>query len=232
MILPKNIRRSKIIHVQLAMTDPIDWKYRIVRTLRLPRYLASTSVMGLSYAYTYFCVASEGFRDLFVRRGADPNKIRVTGIPNFDNFVDIARRSTFPYKDYVLVTTSDSRETHRYENRKAFIKRALEIAAGRTVVFKLHPCENIERATSEIRRWAPGALVFSEGISVEMIANCDVLIATYSSTVLAGAVLGKKVVSKYDSNELRGLAPVQHGRAAENIAEVCQSVLEETRVHA
>lgn len=232
LIIPKNIRRSKIIHVQEAMTDPMDWKHRIVRTVGLPRYLASTSMMGLSNAYTYFCVASEGFRELFTRRGADQSRILVTGIPNFDNFVEVAKQSTFPYKHYVLVTTSDSRETYRYENRKALIRRALEVAGGRMVIFKLHPFENVERATREIRRWAPDALVFSEGNTEEMIANCDVLIATYSSTVLAGVALGKQVFSNYDAEELRTLVPLQHGRGAQNIAEVCRNVLEESPVHA
>ena len=30
--------------------------------------------------------ASEGFREQFVERGVNPQKIRVTGIPNFDDF--------------------------------------------------------------------------------------------------------------------------------------------------
>jgi len=231
-IIQKNIRRSKIILVQEGMADPEDWKYHIVKKLRLARGFASTSMTGLSNAYTYFCVASEGFRDFFARRGADPEKILVTGIPNFDNFAEFARRSTFPCEHYILVTTSDSRETTRYENRKRLIRRALEIADGRLVIFKLHPYENHGRATREIRLWAPDALIFIDGNTAAMIANCDVLIATYSSTVLAGVALGKEVYSRYDIDELRRLVPLQHGRAAQNIAEVCRCVLEESPVHA
>ena len=32
---------------------------------------------------TKFCVASEGYRDLFISKGVKPEKIYVTGIPNF-----------------------------------------------------------------------------------------------------------------------------------------------------
>lgn len=231
-IIQRNIRRSRIILVQEGMVDPEDWKYHIVKNFHLARYFASTSMTGLSNAYMYFCVASERFRDFFINRGADPRKILVTGIPNFDNFSEIARRSTFPYRNYVLVTTSDSRETARYENRKALIRKALDTANGRMVIFKLHPFENLKRATEEIRRWAPNALIFTSGNTWEMIANCDVLIATYSSTVLAGVALGKQVFSNYDTEELRTLVPLQHGRGAQNIAEVCRNVLEESPVHA
>ncbi|HEY4644391.1 MAG TPA: hypothetical protein VIH68_06705 [Bacteroidota bacterium] len=231
-IIPKNLQNTKIVLIQEGMVDPTDWKYHLVRMLHMPRYLGSTSMIGQSKEVTWFCVASEGFRDLLVQRGVQPKKILVTGIPNFDCFSEIASRNTFPHRHYVLVTTSDSRETYRYENRKALIRRALEIAGGRTVIFKLHPFENVERARREVERWAPGSIVFADGNTAEMIANCDVLIATYSTTVLAGVVLGKEVHSKYDIEELRRLAPLQNGRAAQNIAVVCRKILEEQPVYA
>ena len=67
-----------------------------------------------------FCVASEGYRRQFVSKGANPEKIVVTGIPNFANcrrFLD----NTFPLRDFVLVCTSDVRETFGREDRKALI---------------------------------------------------------------------------------------------------------------
>ena len=65
----------------------------------------------------------------------------MTGIPNFD---DCRRflRNDFPHRDYVLVCTSDARETLKRDDREAFLQRAVEIAAGRPLVFKLHPNEN------------------------------------------------------------------------------------------
>jgi hypothetical protein len=90
---------------------------------------------------------------------------------------------------------------------------------------KLHPNENAARATREIERWAPGARVFATGSAEAMIANCDVLITQWSSTVFVGLALGKPVHSYFDIGELRRLLPLQHGRAAESIAGVCRELL-------
>ncbi|MCA9971695.1 MAG: hypothetical protein KC425_15830 [Anaerolineales bacterium] len=85
LLVQRNLRHGKVILIQEGMTDPETAMYHLVRRLRLPRYLASTATTGLSDRYDYFCVASEGYRDLFVQKGARPDKLVVTGIPNFDN---------------------------------------------------------------------------------------------------------------------------------------------------
>src|SRR5262249_55465792 len=190
----------------------------------LPRWLAGTSTTGLSHAYERFCVASEGYRDLFVRNGVPAERIAVTGIPNFD---DCRRyeRNDFPHRGFVLVCSSDARETFKQDDRRAFIERCVAIAAGRLLIFKLHPNENVARATAEIAAWAPGALVYATGSAEEMIARCDVLITQYSSTVFVGLALGKEVHSYFDLAELRRLRPVQNRSAAKNIATVCREVL-------
>ena len=149
LFLPKNIRDNLIVLVQEGITDPESWVFHLVKRLRfLPLWLAGTSTTGLSDAYRAFCVASEGYRDFFIRKGVRPEKIVVTGIPNFD---DCRRycRNDFPYRHYVLACTSPLREIFRREDRKAFIRRAVELAGGRRLIFKLHPNENIERATRE-----------------------------------------------------------------------------------
>jgi hypothetical protein len=201
--------------------------FRLVKRLRfLPRWMADTAMTGLSDAYRAFCVASEGYRDFFIQRGARPEKIVVTGIPNFDN----CRRyctNDFPYKHYVLACTSNRREIFRHEDREAFIRRAVEIAGGRQLIFKLHPNENVERATREIRAHAPGAMVFATGSAEEMIANCDALITRFSSTAFVGVALGKDTYSDFDMDKLRRLMPLQNDSAALNIANVCRRVLEE-----
>jgi hypothetical protein len=53
--------------IQEGMTDRETFMFHLVKWFRLPRYLASTSTNGLSDAYRYFCVASTGYRDLFIR---------------------------------------------------------------------------------------------------------------------------------------------------------------------
>jgi len=225
--IQNNIRGNRIVLVQEGITDPETASFHLVKRFRfLPRWLAGTSATGLSDAYRAFCVASEGYREFFIRKGARPEKIVVTGIPNFDN----CRRycgNTFPYRHFVLVCTSPLREIFRGEDRKAFIGRAVEIAGGRPLIFKLHPNENVKRATREIQRHAPGAMVFATGSAEEMIANCDVLITRFSSTAFVGLALGKETYSDFPMDEMRRLTPVQNGSAALNIASVCRRVLEE-----
>jgi hypothetical protein len=225
LVVPGNIRRYPIVLVQEGMTDPEGFWFRAWRRYRwLPRWLAGTAVTGLSDQYTLFCVASEGYKRHFVMKGANPDKIVVTGIPNFDNcrqFLD----NTFPYRDYVLVCTSDVRETFGREDRKALIVKAVRIANGRALLFKLHPNERAGRAKREIERYAPDARVFVTGPTEEMIANCSVLFTRFSSTAYVGLALGKEVHSDFDIEELRQKLPIQTGAAAEAIAAVCRQLL-------
>ncbi len=227
LVMPRNIRSKRIVLVQEGMTDPENFTYHLWKALPfLPRWIASTSTTGLSGMYDRFCVASKGYRELFIRKGAPADRIVVTGIPNFDNCKEYLKND-FPYKHHVLVCTSDMRETYKYENRKKFIQRALRIADGRQLIFKLHPNENAARATREINRYAPGALVFTSGNTEHMIANCDVLITRYSTTVYVGLALGKECYSDFDVEELKKLTPIQNnGTSAAKIADVCRQVLE------
>lgn len=229
LVVPRNIRMSPLVLVQEGMIDPEGFWFRMWRMWpRIPRWLAGTSPNGLSLEYDLFCVASEGYRRRFVSKGVPAERLAVTGIPNFDNcrrFLD----NTFPHRGYVLVCTSDCRETFLYENRPAFIRKAVGIAAGRPLIFKLHPNERVDRASREIERHAPGALVFAVGSAEEMIANCDVLITRFSSTAFVGLALGKEVHSDFDVEMLRSLMPIQTGTAAKTIAAHCRRLLAERR---
>jgi hypothetical protein len=169
-------------------------------------------------------VASEGYKQQFVSKGANPDKLVVTGIPNFDNcrrFID----NTFPLRNFVLVCTSDIRETFGREDRRGLILKAVQIAKGRPLIFKLHPNERASRATGEIARYAPQAQVYATGSAEEMIANCSVLITRFSSTAYVGLALGKEVHSDFDIEDLRQKMPIQTGRAAEAIAVVCRQLI-------
>lgn len=222
-----NIRDRRIVLVQEGITDPEDRSFRLVQRHRwLPRWIAGTAATGLSDAYRAFCVASDGYRDFFVRKGAKAAKIVVTGIPNFDN-CERYRDNAFPHRHYVLVCTSPLREIFRGEDRKSFILDACRIASGRPMIFKFHPNEDLDRAEDEVRRYAPGAMTFRTGSAEEMIANCDVLVTRYSSTVFVGLALGKETHSDYPMDELRRLLPVQNNAAAANIASVCRRVMED-----
>ena len=230
MLIPKNIRDKKIILVQEGMTDPENFGYQLVKKFNFPRWFGGTSTTGMSNIYEIFCVASEGYKELFISKGADPKKIVATGIPNFDNCAKFLENN-FSYKGYVLVATSDMRETFKYENRKKFIEKTVDIASGKQIIFKLHPNENYERAVKEINTLAPGSLIY-QNVNIEsMIANCDVLITRFSSVVYIGLALGKQVYSDFDLNELKKLLPIQNrGTSALNIANIAKKILEKTSV--
>ena len=226
LIVPKNIRKKKIILVQEGMTDPQTLIYHLVKFFHLKRYLASTATTGQSDAYVAFCVASEGYKDFFIRSGCKAEKIKVTGIPNYDNCKQFINND-FPYKDYVLVCTSDARETWKIDRRKKFILDSVKIANGRQMIFKIHPNEKFKRAIREVNKYAPGALVFTEGDTNHMVANCSTLIVKYSTMAYVGLILGKEVYSRFEIDELRKLLPIQNGGvSAKNIADVCRTYLE------
>jgi hypothetical protein len=231
-VWPHNLDDKKVILVQEGMTDPPGILYWLFKKMRphfpyFPGWVAGTSAMGLSDHYTKFCVASEGFRQLYASRGVRLEKMIVTGMPNFD---DCRRyeQNQFPHRDFVLCCTSDMREVWMYngwEDRRATIERARRIANGRKLVFKLHPNERLPRAIDEINRWAPEALVYTDGIAEEMVANCSVLICKFSTVAFVGLALGKEVHSSFSLATLRRLMPLQNRRGAKNMARVGRELL-------
>ncbi len=226
LIIQSNIRGKRLILVQEGITEPEDWIYWVVRTLRLPRVLANTAATGLSDAYDKFCVASYGYKQHFVKKGVKPEKIVVTGIPNFDN-LKTAKKNKFPHRGYVLVATSSIRETGKFDDRMGFLNRVKQIVGDREVIFKLHPNEEMERAQNEIKQVLPDALIFTKGNTNHMIANCDVLITQVSTVVYVGIALGKEVYSYFDLKTLKSLQPIQNnGKSAARIANVCQTLIQ------
>lgn len=226
-IIQKNIVGKKVVVVQEGILDPERVLFKTVRALPfLPRWLAGTALTGLSGQYDRFCAMSEGYREHLISRGAAPEKVVTTGVPNFDHCARY-RNNQFPHHGYLLVCTSDGRETFKLDDdRPALIRRARQMAAGRTLIFKLHPNEDPVRARAEIARHAPEALVFDQGSAEEMIANCDELLTEWSSTVFVGVALGKKIHTNFDEVTVRRLSPLQNGgTSARNIAAVCRALL-------
>jgi hypothetical protein len=230
LLIQSNIRGKKIILVQEGMTEPESPLFPLVRHLKPLRFIENTAATGLSDAYDVFCVASYGYRDFFLRKGVKPQKIVVTGIPNFDH-AESYLQNDFPYHDYVLVATSSIRETLKRDDRMMFLQRAKEIAKGRKMIFKLHPNENEQRARLEISQVVPDALILTEGNTNHMVANCDVLITQTSSVVYIGIALGKEVYSNHCVHTLKQLTPMQNGgRSAKRIAEIGRQVLKTPQV--
>ena len=224
MIVPDRMRNYKTLWVQEGMTDKFTLVTHVVKAFKLPGFLCgNTSLNGSSNICDVYCAASEGYKQYFEKNGTQADKIMVTGMPNYDSLAQFSNND-FPHKNYVMVATTDMRETYRYENRPAFIKETVKIAAGRQLLFKLHPNENFGRAENEIRKYAPaGTLIFTSGNTNQMIANCRELITQYSTVVYTGIALGKKVYSWFDVDELYKLQPLQNGgTSAKTIADVCR----------
>ncbi|MHC1771248.1 MAG: hypothetical protein AB9907_05825 [Flexilinea sp.] len=226
LIVQSNIREKRLVLVQEGITEPENLSYWLVKNLKLPRFIANTAATGLSNAYDRFCVASSGYREHFIQKGVNPEKIVVTGIPNFDN-AQVALQNDFPHRNYILVATSSIRETGKFDDRVGFLNRVKQFASGRKIIFKLHPNENIPRAEKEISSIIPDALIFSEGNTNHMVANCDVLITQVSTVVYVGMALGKEVYSYFDLNKLNSLQPIQNnGTSAYRIADVCRNLVQ------
>ena len=226
LIAQKNIKGKRTILVQEGITEPEGRLYKLYKTLPfLPRYIANTATNGLSNAYDLFCVASEGYLEHFLRKGVRLEKLTVTGIPNFDN-LNIHLENSFPQRDYVLVATTPYRETFRSDDRPAFIQRCVQIAAGRPLIFKLHPTENAARATREINTYAPGAEIYTQGNVNPMIANAAVVITQQSTCTFVALALKKETHTFLDKKELNRLMPIQNGgTSAKRIASICQRLL-------
>jgi hypothetical protein len=228
LVNPKIFKNVKKIWVQEGMIDRLTNWSKMIRKLKLPGYLGmNTSLNGSSDLLDIYFAASNGYKQKLAELGTDRNKIFVTGMPNYDNCENFLHND-FPHKNYVLVCTSDMRETFVKDDRAGFIKRCVEIADGRALIFKLHPNENVERATEEIKANAPvETLIFSKGNTDHMIANCDELITQYSTVVFTGLALGKKSHSYFDMDELKQLLPQQNnGTSAKRIAEICRDYIE------
>lgn len=226
LVIPSNVRGLPIVVVQEGIFDRDGVAAALCRRVPvLPRWLAGTALTGESGLYTRFCAASEGYRERLCSFGVPSERVVVTGMPGFD---DCRRylQNDFPHRDYVLVCTSDGRETLKRDDRRHLIRRALGIADGRPLLFKLHPNENEALRRAEIRALARDALVFHDGSAEEMIANSELLITEWSSTVFVGMALGKPVYSNFRAEELCRLLPWQNGgTSAARIAAVCRGVM-------
>jgi len=226
LIVQNNIRGKRTLLVQEGITEPEGRLYKFYKTFPfLPRYIANTATSGLSNAYDIFCVASQGYADHFIRKGVHPEKIAVTGIPNFDNLAK-NQENDFPYRNYILVATTPFRETFRGDDRMVFLEQCGQIAKGRQMIFKLHPTENAARATREIKSLFPDALVLTSGNVNHMIANAEVVITQQSTCTFVALGLNKETHTYLDMGELRRLMPIQNnGISAGRIASIANRLL-------
>lgn len=228
MLFPKKFLNTKTIWIQEGMIDPYTILSAFIQKTGIPRYWSfGTSLNGTSNLCDIYCAASEGYKNYFIQNGTEKRKLIVTGIPNYDNLTQYGQNN-FEHQGYVMVATTDMRETYRYENRPQFLLKCVDIAGGRKLLFKLHPNEKKDRAIQEIKENCPAdTLIYTEGPTNEMIANCEELITQYSTVVYTGLAFGKKVHSFFDLEELQEKMPIQNGgRSAQSIAKICENYLE------
>lgn len=228
LVIPSKFNNVKKVWIQEGMIDSMTWWSKLVHLLQLPEYFAgNTSLNGTSNKCDLYFTASDGYSSHIASMGTESDKIIATGIPNFDNAAQYLNNE-FPHQNYVFVCTSDIRELGGVEDRLGFIQKCIKIAEGRRLIFKLHPNEKFGRAKREIRKLTPtNTLVFQNGNTNEMVANCDELITQWSSVVYVGIALGKKVHSNFDLDTLLKLSPIQNnGTSSKKIAEIAKSFIE------
>lgn len=228
LVVPRSFLAKKTVWVQEGMIDPLTSLAKIVKKLKLPTFLpGNTSLNGTSNKADIYFAASKGYKNYFNSLGTDSEKILTTGVPNFDNIIEM-QKLHFEHKDYVLVATSDIRDLGGNEDRVHFIQECVKIADGRQLIFKLHPNENYEKSSREIRENAPqNTMIYNTGSIDPMIAHCHTLITQYSSTVYLGMILGKKVYSYFPIEELEANVPIQNGgTSAEIISKIIRDFIE------
>jgi hypothetical protein len=140
--IPPNIKSKTVLFIQDIAKDTENFLDRTGMTFGLSHKRKRTSSDVREGIYTKYCVSSEGFKTQLINKGITQDKIAVTGIPGFDNYFKYIGNN-FPHKNFVLVATSDNRETYNFEDRQKFIYDSIKISEGRKLIFKLHPNENL-----------------------------------------------------------------------------------------
>src|SRR5262249_15228825 len=119
-------------------------------------------------------------------------------------------KNEFPHRDFVLVCTSDGRETGKLDDRSQFLDRVRNLALGRPVIFKLHPNEIVARAEADIAEAFPQAFVSADASAEQMAAICEAVISEWPSLPLVGWPLGKGLPPDFDWHYPGGRLPIQN----------------------
>jgi len=227
LIVPSSFQKIKTAWVQEGMIDPVNRLTKLINKLNLPAYAtANTALNGTTNTADIYFSMSEGYKNYFNQYGTNRDKILVTGVPNFDN-ISALNLTTYKESNYVLVATSDIRELGGNEDRSDFIRKCIDIAKGRKIIFKPHPNENLDRVKAEINALIPQAEIITEPIIDTLIAHCDTLVTQYSSCVYVGLVLGKNIYSYFPIEELEAKKPIQNnGTSSEIIAGIVKEFAE------
>jgi len=226
--IPEKLNRfqPKVL-VQEGWLWPYGIKRWLVANTFLPVIFAGASGSGLSKSYEFYCVASDKYKELGIKSGIPKEKIKVTGLPTLDSLLSTYKQNNISKQrdEFVLLTTHPGREYFEGENRKKLLLKTRKIANKRPIIVKLHPNENINRAKKEISFWLPEAKVLINNDVNQLIADCSVLITTYSTTIYYALLLGKEVYCDYPIEKVKEFLPIQNGVSAKKIADICREAI-------
>ena len=220
LVVQNNIRGKKLLLVQEEITVPDTPFTQLVEWLTVPRLLANTSANGLSDRYDIFCVASQGYADRYVRKGLNPEKIKVTGIPRYASLQD-ARHETTVDRGVVHFATTPLSEPLKPKVRKAYLKEATQIADGRKIRIKLLPKGHVRRAKRQLRKIFPLVpIVVGDNLNQHFARSRE------SICVLTAFTMAEKLHIFSDAQDVLSLMQVeQQIDSAEKIAKICRHLL-------
>jgi len=225
LIIPKNIRNSRIVLLQDLMNEPRNFMAYFTKWFKFSSYLNKPSSINLFERYDVVCVASPGYRKRFIRNGADPDKIALTGIPEFTTFPDTLPDDVLQ-RGVVHLVTLPLWGSLEKEYRKDLQMNLNWIADGRPIYFKLLPTDQPIIATRKIKNTLLNVRVFTGSRNHLKNIYERGLISKRTACLFTASVIGDKLHIFADAEVLRHLKPYQNSTAsAEKIANVCKNLM-------
>ena len=196
-------------------TRPFGTRYRRRLGRTMERLAGFRNSWLMATETTVTAVQSPFYKQTAIEGGVPENKIVVTGNPQCDEIYaasqltpsrlsDVGERIGLkPNQRYILHTREHlARVRHLDESegrraQKEMIDSVREAAPGFAIVVKLHPKEGAEEANA-IRAMANDVVVVNAEVALgPLIAGCDILVSTTSSTLLWALGIDRPAISAY-----------------------------------
>jgi len=158
----------------------------------------------LIYAHK-FAVASQRQEEELLRLGASPEKIEVTGHPQYDSYLNrnidrcsVMSSLNLPSQTRIVVLTTQP--TRQVEN-EVLIRATVEAIEGMKDVFlviKLHPRERMKayhRVDALIKEIGAQVLLVHHCNVLDLIGAADLMISRFSTTIQSALMIGTPVIA-------------------------------------
>ncbi len=216
-----------------------------MRLLGIPRHRASWATGPA----TLKTVIGPAFRDQFAAQGADPDRIRVAGLPEHDDLHTLATdrgriealrketRARFGVADDQPLAVVGARATREdgypagdvYDELRAVISALLDRPEGVHVVVKLHPRQNVEEVEDNVGTF--DRVVYLRDIDKgPLFCAADLFLSSFSSVILWAIALDIPVVT-YNCLRLPGgdifeeIGATVHARTAADLPGAVEQAL-------